>query len=167
MKDNEILQELRATKKWFTKHGWNTNTAIVGICDRAIALIEGLQTDVSDLKEKNEKYTRIIKLQDVLIKKTENTIRIAENALMAQEKKIEGLKSRIDALNDTNWILMDSEDKIKTLAIMEFAARAKEYSVYANFPLGDAAGSWVRSTGVVTVEQIDRIANEMVGGSDA
>ena len=49
MTDNEIIKELRASSEWFTEHGRNTNTAIVGICDRAIELINRQKAEIERL----------------------------------------------------------------------------------------------------------------------
>lgn len=76
-------------------------------------------------------------------------------AQMGQELKVR----RKEMQNELNRVRAD--------AIREFAERLKEQSLYANIPMQDALGAWYRQTDVVTVEQIDRIAKEMVGGNDA
>lgn len=66
MTDNEIIKELQAASEWFTEHGRNTNTAIVGICDRAIDLINRQKAEIEMLKGwerllKAESHAPIIK----------------------------------------------------------------------------------------------------------
>jgi hypothetical protein len=39
MTDEQIISDLHSASEWFTEHGRNTNTAIIGICDRAVDLI--------------------------------------------------------------------------------------------------------------------------------
>lgn len=50
----EIIGELAAAKMWFTEHGKNTNTAIVGICDRAINYITRQKATINRLKKYDE-----------------------------------------------------------------------------------------------------------------
>lgn len=52
MTDNEIIKELQAASEWFTEHGRNTNTAIVGICDRAIDLINRQKAEIEEKAER-------------------------------------------------------------------------------------------------------------------
>ena len=60
MNDNEkVISELKSASEWFTEHGRNTNTAIIGICERAIGLINRLQADKEALingQETLQKY---------------------------------------------------------------------------------------------------------------
>jgi hypothetical protein len=49
--DNEIKNELQSAIEWFTGHGRNTNTAIIGICERALDLINRLQGRIKELEE--------------------------------------------------------------------------------------------------------------------
>lgn len=51
MTDNEIIKELRSAAEWFTEHGRNTNTAIVGICERAIDHINRQQAEIEKQNE--------------------------------------------------------------------------------------------------------------------
>lgn len=51
MTDNEIIKELQGASKWFNKHGRNTNTAIIGICNRAVDLINRQQSEIERLEE--------------------------------------------------------------------------------------------------------------------
>ena len=52
--DNEIKKELQCASEWFKEHGKNTNTAIIGICDRAVDLINRQQAEITELQHKEE-----------------------------------------------------------------------------------------------------------------
>lgn len=54
MTDEEIIEDLQGAAEWFREHGKNTNTAIVGICERAAALIQRQQADIKKLKTKKQ-----------------------------------------------------------------------------------------------------------------
>ena len=54
MTDNEIIKELQSASEWFSEHGRNTNTAIIGICDRAVALINRQKAEIERLTKANE-----------------------------------------------------------------------------------------------------------------
>lgn len=49
MTDNEIIKELQCASEWFTQHGRNTNTAVIGICDRAVDLINRQKAEIEKL----------------------------------------------------------------------------------------------------------------------
>lgn len=71
-------------------------------------------------------------------------------------QKVQELKAQCSEMqNKVNCVRSD--------AIREFAKRLKEYSVYADVSLGICP----KAAEVVTVEQIERIAKEMVGEADA
>lgn len=55
MTDNEITKELQSASEWFNRHGRNTNTAIIGICDRAVDLINRKNAEIERLKAENDK----------------------------------------------------------------------------------------------------------------
>ena len=55
MTDTEkVIEELQSASKWFAEHGRNTNTAIIGICDRAVDEINGQRSEIERLKKDNE-----------------------------------------------------------------------------------------------------------------
>ena len=58
MTDNEIKKDLQAAMEWFAEHGRNTNTAIIGICERALDLINRLQAENERLKKSNRNWRR-------------------------------------------------------------------------------------------------------------
>ena len=51
MTDNEIIKDLQSASEWFIEHGRNTNTAIIGICDRAVDLINRQRAEIERLDE--------------------------------------------------------------------------------------------------------------------
>ena len=50
MTDNEIIKALENVAEWFTEHGRNTNTAVIGISRQALDLIKRQQAEIEDLK---------------------------------------------------------------------------------------------------------------------
>ncbi len=58
MPDNEIKKDLQAAMEWFAEHGRNTNTAIIGICERALDLINRQQAENEQLKKSNRNWRR-------------------------------------------------------------------------------------------------------------
>lgn len=56
MTDNEIIKALESASEWFKEHGRNTNTAIVGICDRAVDLINRQKAEIERLTKANERF---------------------------------------------------------------------------------------------------------------
>lgn len=61
--DAEIKNELQSAIEWFTKHGRNTNTAIIGICERTLDLINRLQAENERLLDTRWNVTQVEKLQ--------------------------------------------------------------------------------------------------------
>lgn len=51
---NKIVEELQAASVWFEEHGKNTNTAIVGICARAIDHINRQEAEIEKLTKLND-----------------------------------------------------------------------------------------------------------------
>lgn len=49
--DEEVVAELKSASEWFTEHGRNTNTAIIGICDRAVDLINRKNAEIERLEK--------------------------------------------------------------------------------------------------------------------
>ena len=50
MTDKEIVKDLISAAAWFKAHGKNTNKAIIGICERAVDLIERQQAEIERQK---------------------------------------------------------------------------------------------------------------------
>ena len=48
--DEEVIKDLQSACKWFEEHGKNTNRAIVGICERAVDLINRQKAEIERLK---------------------------------------------------------------------------------------------------------------------
>ena len=46
----EIIKELQSAALWFREHGKNTNTAIIGICERAAKLIDRQKAEIPPCK---------------------------------------------------------------------------------------------------------------------
>jgi predicted transcriptional regulator len=46
--DEEIIMDLQNASEWFKEHGKNTNTAIIGICERAVDLINRQKAEIED-----------------------------------------------------------------------------------------------------------------------
>ena len=51
---NAVVAELKSAVEWFSKHGRNTNTAIIGICNRAIEVINNQKSEIDILIRKKE-----------------------------------------------------------------------------------------------------------------
>jgi hypothetical protein len=45
MNDKDIIKDLKCAAEWFTKHGRNTNTAIIDVCKRAVDIIKRHRAD--------------------------------------------------------------------------------------------------------------------------
>lgn len=57
MTDTEIIiKELQCASHWFANHGRNTNTAIIGICERAVDLINRQKAEIERLNKILEAY---------------------------------------------------------------------------------------------------------------
>lgn len=54
LNEEEVLNELQSASEWFAEHGRNTNTAIIGICKRAIDLINQKNEVIEELLDANE-----------------------------------------------------------------------------------------------------------------
>ena len=71
MTDNEIIKALECAAEWFKEHGRNTNTAIVGICDRAVDLINRQKAEIKKLK----KILRELKMEAEMVYKQRDALR--------------------------------------------------------------------------------------------
>lgn len=56
MTDNEIIKNLENAAEWFSEHGRNTNTAIIGICKESVALINRQRAEIEKLKTHIKRY---------------------------------------------------------------------------------------------------------------
>lgn len=50
MTANDIVKDLESVIDWFTKHGSNTNTAVIDISQRAIDVIERQRAEIEKAK---------------------------------------------------------------------------------------------------------------------
>lgn len=48
---NAVIAELKSAAEWFAQHGKNTNTAIIGICNRAVEVICGQKAEIERLQK--------------------------------------------------------------------------------------------------------------------
>lgn len=86
MTDNEkVIEELQSAAQWFELHGKNTNTAIIGICKRAVAEINHQKAEID---EKNE-----------IINAQADTIFLYERALKDKTAEIENLQFSVQQLS--------------------------------------------------------------------
>lgn len=60
MTDNEIIKNLENAAEWFSEHGRNTNTAIIGICKESVALINRQKAEIERLKKRNSISQRLL-----------------------------------------------------------------------------------------------------------
>ena len=51
---NKVIEELQSASKWFAEHGRNTNTAIIGICGRAVDEINRQRAEIERLTDRND-----------------------------------------------------------------------------------------------------------------
>ena len=104
MTDNEVIKELQSASEWFTEHGRNTNTAIIGICDRAIELINRQKAEIERLERE--------------IENLESVQEISPEAKHFVDTKADKV---ISLMNE----LIKSQEQIKAEAVKEFAERLK------------------------------------------
>lgn len=80
-----VVAELKSAAKWFSQHGRNTNTAIIGICERAVYLIRRQQVEIDVLK------TNCLSMAQSMpnIAKAERAEAIKEFAERLKENKID------------------------------------------------------------------------------
>ena len=90
---DKALLELKSAAEWFKKHGKNTNTAIIGICERAAGEIKRQQGDIERLKGRVE-ATEISKQKLLSCFKTAKSEAIKEFAERF-EKKIKDVEFTI------------------------------------------------------------------------
>ena len=115
MTDTEkVIEELQSASKWFAEHGRNTNTAIVGICDRAVdeinrqrAAIESLQRQLHNAKLHEAESVKVLKAERRYKDHDEHTIKIE-----TFKKFAERLKENFETYSDdeeTNALYMTNK----------------------------------------------------------
>lgn len=75
--DEEIIMDLQNASEWFKEHGKNTNTAIIGICERAVDLINRQKAEI---EEKSKRLREVLPI-------------VAELKVVAVKEFAEGLKT--------------------------------------------------------------------------
>lgn len=134
MKDIEIIRELLNASKWFAEHGRNTNTAIIGICDRAVDIINRLKAEIDSLKIANEKMYDANKSQE------------------AEIERLQGYKEIYEGLKAEYLETIKIIGQVKSEAIKEFAERLKKLKAQIFFEDG--------SQRVVYLSDIDKLVKE-------
>lgn len=127
---SEIIIELQAAREWFTIHGRNTNTAIIGICDRAIALIKCQNAETKKLgvelqavrgaangyKAEIERYKGVIKL----LEKDAQELRMEKQALKEESDKSKATSMRVIKRQDAEIERLNSELKATSCAALSY-----------------------------------------------
>ena len=70
---DKVIEELQSASKWFAEHGRNTNTAIVGICDKAVDEINRQRAEIERKDRILDSYALqygTVADKDVLLKRT-------------------------------------------------------------------------------------------------
>ena len=141
MTDNEIIKELQCASEWFTKHGRNTNTAVIGICDRAVDLINRQKAEIEWLKGEMDKQYET-----------------AEASIRAEIAS---------GGTSCHWC----ENTIKARAIKEYAERLKKTPIKCTYPLlGLLTKEEIKEHYYDILLQvgyeIDNLAKEMIGAQE-
>lgn len=78
MIDNEkTIEELQAAAQWFTEHGRNTNTAVIGICERAVDLINSQKERIAELQKREAYLLQKVKERNLEIERLKSMNRIS------------------------------------------------------------------------------------------
>ncbi len=157
MTDNEIIKDLQCASEWFAEHGRNTNTAIIGICDRALDLINRLQAEKEALINGQKTLQKYIAEQksEILILNHSNA-NLMELYYNEKEKVASAKQKVIDACKML--------ENAKAEAIKEFAERLKKNSIAVDVSFGYGREHYAEA---VTVIAIDSIVKGMVGEGEA
>ena len=131
MTESEIMKELQSAIDWFTEHGRNTNTAICGICERAIDLINRKNAEIDRLKAVEESHRE---QNGELRKEVEELEEKAEHLAVFLKEAYEEIE--------------DKEITARAEAIKEVLEKVKEKQ-------------YLDGVYVVDVKDIDQIAKEM------
>ena len=147
-----VLLELKSAAEWFTKHGRNTNSAIIGICKRAYEEINRQQEEIKKLEN-------IERFADKLLKKQETEIERLNVELVGMcgacesykmhydntQAEIERLKAERDKEHDycNHYMIMCA--KAHSEAIKEFADKLCEGRV-SNDPVVIAVKAELKMT---------------------
>ena len=121
MTEAEIVKELKSAVIWFSEHGRNTNTAIVGICERAIDIINGKNAEIDRLtaveeehrKQNGELRKEVDRLSQVVLYNDGVTeIKIAK----AIKEFLEKAKAKVNSIPQHHFSLLIVESAIDQIA---------------------------------------------------
>lgn len=87
--DEEVISELQSASEWFTEHGKNTNTAIIGICNRAVDLINRKNAEINILIRKHNTLLDEIADKQAEIERAQQEIYDLEKELLICNSKDE------------------------------------------------------------------------------
>lgn len=94
--EEEVLNELQSASEWFAEHGKNTNTAIIGICKRAIDLINQKNEVIEELLDANEHLA--VFLDETIVEKDKMFDQAKELIKTARAEAIKEFAERMKAL---------------------------------------------------------------------
>lgn len=106
MTDSEkIIKDLQNVTEWFTKHGRNTNTAVIEIAENALDLIKRLQTKNKEFDEKIVMQRGLIDWQKAEIERLDKLVIYNASCVTRLHKdlfnaKTEAIKEFADKLCD-------------------------------------------------------------------
>ncbi len=146
MTENDVINELQAASEWYKEHGRNTNTAIVGICERAIDFIKCQSAEYEQLKHKYD-------------------LAVAE-----REANVKGFTEQIETLTKENEVLKTNNHSMclsmpniakaeRAAAVKEFAERLK--ATMEDFARMDFRGSTYFCVGL---HHLDNLVKEFTEG---
>ncbi len=121
---NKVIEELQAASEWFAEHGRNTNTAIVGICDRAIGLINRQKAEIDEQNTKIERLNYILESYALQYGTVVGKKRLLRKARAEAVKEFaERLKTKVDG-----WYYDFAKFDDTMDALMEIANLVKEFT---------------------------------------
>lgn len=99
---DKIVNELQSASEWFTEHGRNTNTAIVGICDKAIEFIKCQNADLACQKMLAMHYKEIADSNAAEIERLNKEVdRLSQCVLYHDGQIVDAIKDFAERLEDT------------------------------------------------------------------
>lgn len=121
MTKNDVISELQAVSEWFAEHGRNTNTAVVGICERAIDFIKCQSAEYEQLKHK---YDLAVAEREANVKGFTEQIEKANAEIKRLEYTLLGVMHSVDKWLEGDELKQDEVNRAatmreKTLQIVE------------------------------------------------
>lgn len=93
MTDNEIIKNLENAAEWFSEHGRNTNTAIIGICKESVDLINRQKAEIEQLNFKilalSQKRITMVERVDIVNNARNKAIRELAVKLLSRVHKLD------------------------------------------------------------------------------